>query len=66
MTTWHVQREQERDTASATRCAGDLREARERARRADLALRRALRGVEEAESAFHLAARRLDHGSSPR
>lgn len=59
MTAWQPVSERDRATASATQCEGDLREARERARRANEALRRALRGVEEAEGAFHQATRRL-------
>ncbi len=52
--------ERERVTASLDRCEDDLRQARERARRAGEVLRRALRGVEEAEGEFRLASRRLE------
>lgn len=52
--------EQEQATLTVDRCGAELRQARELARRANEAVRRALRGVEEAEVAFHLATRRLD------
>ena len=59
MTTWHPNSERERTDATVSQCEGDLRLAHERARSAGETLRRALRGVEEAEEAFRLATRRL-------
>ena len=65
MTARAFRSERERVTASLNRCEADLRQARERARWAGESLRRALRGVEEAEGAFQLASRRLDGVSRP-
>jgi len=53
----------ERDAATATQCERELRVDRDRVRRANEVLRRALRGVEEAEGAFHQATLRLDRRS---
>ncbi len=60
MSAWHPTSEQERDRATLTRCEGQLRQAREQARRADEALRKALRGIAEAEDALGRATRRMD------
>lgn len=60
MTAGHPGSERERASATVTRCEGQLRHAQEHARRAGERLRRALRGVEEAEGALGEAARRLD------
>jgi GAF domain-containing protein len=64
MTAWHPGSEQERTSATVTQREGQLRRAQEHARRAGETLRRALRGVEEAESVLGEAKRRLDRMES--
>jgi len=64
MSAWHPDSERERASEAMTRGAGQLRQAREHARRADETLRRALRGVAEAEGVVEEAARRRDRVES--
>jgi hypothetical protein len=64
MSAWHPDSERERATAAVTRCAGQLRQAQEHARRSGEALRRALREVAETEGVLEDAARRLDRVES--
>jgi hypothetical protein len=64
MSAWHPDSERERASAAVTRCAGQLRQAREHARSAGETLRRAVRGVGEAEGVLEEAARRLDRVES--
>lgn len=64
MSAWHPDSERERASAAVTRCAGQLRQAQEHARRSGETLRRALREVAEAEGVLEEAARRLDRVES--
>ena len=59
MTGWRMSPEERRASATVTLCEAQLRQARDNARRIGETLRRALRGVSDADGALGEATRRL-------